>query len=268
MRKRRTQEDPAPSAPFWMTTYGDMVTNLLVFFVLLFSFSSIDANKWKAIVIGFTGRAGVISTGEGVFDDIGSDINPEDISMEPVGEMGEEDDVPVGSNAPLGEIDEFEQLYRRIRSYVDQGDLRGQLDLVKYDSEILIRFRDNVIFDSGKAEIRSDAEVVLGDIADVLAAYREEIDMIRIEGHTDNVPINNAKYPSNWELSTARAVEVLRFFIERGALEPKMLSAVGYSEYHPVRENDTEAGRAVNRRVDIVIVKTLENGQKEGELAS
>jgi chemotaxis protein MotB len=262
MRRRRSQEDSSPSAPFWMTTYGDMVTNLLVFFVLLFSFSSIDANKWKAIVIGFTGRAGVISTGEGVFDNVGSGINPEDISDESEGETAEEDEVPVDG------IDEFEQLYIRIKTYVDQGDLKGQLDLIKYDSEILIRFRDNVIFDSGKAEIRSDAEIVLGDIADVLAAYREEIDMIRIEGHTDNVPIHNARYPSNWELSTARAVEVLRFFIERGALEPRMLSAVGYSEYHPVRENDTEAGRAVNRRVDIVIVKTLDNSQEEVELAT
>jgi chemotaxis protein MotB len=255
MRRRNTQDEPGLSAPFWMSTYGDMVTNLLVFFVLLFSFSTIDANKWKELVISFTGGTGVIGSGEDISrlpEDI-KDLLPEDINLEEAPKQSQQ----IETTGNPEDIDDFDRLYRQIQSYVEESNLDTQLDLTKSDTEILIRFRDNVIFDSGKADIKPESENILGDIVKVLLNYQNDIDMIRIEGHTDNVPIHTGKYPSNWELSTSRAVEVLRYFIEKHSFDPHKLSAVGYGEYHPVSSNDTSTGRAVNRRVDIVIAKAV-----------
>jgi chemotaxis protein MotB len=257
MRKKNSQNDSGPSAPLWMLTYGDMVTNLLVFFVLLFSFSTVDVNKWKALVISFTGGPGVIGAGQNMsqLPEDAADLRPEDINLN---QMPEQNDQMEKSGQPE-EIDDFERLYRQINDYVVESNLDGQLDIKKSDMQILIRFRDNVIFDSGKADIRPDAVKILGHIAQVLLNYQNEINMVRIEGHTDNVPIHTGKYPSNWELSTSRAVEVLRYFIENHNFDPFKLSAVGYGEYHPVGENNTEAGRAVNRRVDVVIARAVDS---------
>lgn len=257
MRERKSSDDEhKASAPLWIASYGDMVTNLLVFFVLLFSFSTIDANKWKALVISFTGgNTGAIGSGE-LFDDVANG-DSDTVPMET--EPGYAEDYKTGQE----EMDDFERLYHQLKTYVDESGLNGQLDLIKSDSEVLIRFRDNVIFDSGKADIKPGAENILGHIAEALVLYHNDIDMIRIEGHTDDVPIHNGKYASNWELSTARAVQVLRYFIEKNGLDPMKLSAVGYSEYHPIADNSTEAGRSLNRRVDIVIAKSAEPVQEE-----
>jgi len=248
MRRKKAEENKKPSAPFWMTTYGDMMSLLLVFFVLLFSFSTIDANKWKSIVLSFNGGLDSVE----VVDDL-----PEDIPV--ITPIPDEPKNPAQSD----EIDDFEQLYKQISEYVKEGKLSGQLDIKKSDTEILIRFRDNVIFDSGKADIRREAQKILGDIAGMLNKYKNQIDMVRIEGHTDNVPMSSPKYPSNWELSTARSVEVLRFFIEKYDFDPLKLSAVGYGEYHPVADNSTAKGRALNRRVDVVIAKAIDSIKEE-----
>ena len=257
MRSKGSTEDSKPSAPPWIATYGDMVTLLLVFFVLLFSLSTIDATKWKELVVSLSDSPEGIGTGstmDSLSDDL-KDVQPDDMNLPP---SQDEENAGNEENETLPEeVDDFGQLYMRIKAYVDESDLKGQLELLKSDSEILIRFRDNVIFDSGKADIRPDAEIILGDIATVLMSYKEDINMIRIEGHTDKIPIHTVKYPSNWELSTARAVQVLRFFIERDGLDPRKLSAVGYGEYHPISENGKASDQFLNRRVDIVIAKVI-----------
>jgi chemotaxis protein MotB len=115
-----------------------------------------------------------------------------------------------------------------------------------------------VLFDSGKANLKDEAVEILSKITVAIRTYEQSIQMIRIEGHTDNVPINTAEFPSNWELSTARAVTVLKFLIQNQNLSPEMLSAVGYGEYHNIAGNDTAEGRAKNRRVDFVIARSAD----------
>ena len=151
------------------------------------------------------------------------------------------------------ELEEFHALYENISDYLHENGLEAQIIISKTDSEIQIRFADNVLFDSGKANIKTEALEILEKITFALSSYKETIRMVRIEGHTDNVVINTQQFPSNWELSTARAVEVLRFLVERRQFDPKTVSAVGYGEYHPIAENTTDTGRASNRRVDFVI---------------
>ncbi|HOV69888.1 MAG TPA: flagellar motor protein MotB, partial [Clostridia bacterium] len=236
----------------WMFTYGDMVTLLLVFFIMLFSFSTIDAQKWQSLVKALSGNIGIL--------DGGKEIKVTEII--PTGQVTPKSTASLSPGpTPTKGSDYFFDLYIQIKGYVDKNGLNSKLDLINMDHEILIRFRDNAIFDSGKADIKPEMIVTLKDIAGILREYQDKVEGVRIEGHTDNVPIQSSRYPSNWELSTARAVQVLRFFIEQQHMKPAKLSAVGYGEYHPVANNDTEQNRALNRRVDILIVKSVEAGE-------
>ena len=257
MRKRRGGQDSnSPSSPAWMATYGDMVTLLLVFFVLLFSFSTIDGQKWRSLVIALSGNIGVLEQGSSLDDQMSV---PSNLDLE-----GEDDPIPAPETDPSLEDDPFEALYQRIKTFVKENRLEGQLALLKGEYEIVIRFRDHALFDSGQADIREDALEVLIGIAQILVAHDQDIAAVRVEGHTDNVPINTPQFPSNWELSTGRAVGVLRLFAEEKGFEPRKLSAVGYGEYHPIAENDTPENRSRNRRVDILIVRPPQFLEQEG----
>lgn len=233
--KLKNQEPEKKSAPAWMTTYGDMVTLLLTFFVMLYSFSSIDSEKWQRLVESLSG-------GSSVLENVVTTTTLE------------------GNQSLESRIQQFEELYLRLRQYIEENQLTNRVNLTRSDSEIQIRFVDNVLFDSGKADLKPEALEILSKITVALDTYKNSIQMVRVEGHTDNVAINTSLFPSNWELSTARAVEVLRFIVETQNFDPVKASAVGYGEYHPVADNDTDLGRAKNRRVDIVIARTALNG--------
>jgi len=219
-----------------MTTYSDLVTLLLCFFVLLFSFSVIDAKKFEAIIRSFQGSLGILDSGKTIDED-------QYISQ------------ALQSNRLLREQQEAESmewLYRQLDEYIQQNNLEGTVVLGVEERGLLIRFKDQVLFDSGKAIIRKDGEPIVQSIGEIL---KQNDRAIRVEGHTDNVPMHSLLYPSNWELSTARAVNVVKFFIEKVGIAPTRLSAAGYSEYHPIADNDTAENRQKNRRVDVVILR-------------
>jgi chemotaxis protein MotB len=219
-----------------MTTYSDLVTLLLCFFVLLFSFSVIDAKKFEAIIRSFQGSLGILDSGKTIDED-------QYISQ------------ALQSNRLLREQQEAESmewLYRQLDEYIQQNNLEGTVVLGVEERGLLIRFKDQVLFDSGKAIIRKDGEPIVQSIGEIL---KQNDRAIRVEGHTDNVPMHSLLYPSNWELSTARAVNVVKFFIEKVGIDPTRLSAAGYSEYHPIADNDTAENRQKNRRVDVVILR-------------
>lgn len=223
-RSRRRGQEIDTSA--WMNTYSDMVTLLLTFFVFLYSFSTIDSGKWEMLVEALTGNP----------------ISAEETEL---------------IDASVVRIQNFQKLYEQLEEYVEQNGLSSKIDMQKSDIEIQIRFVDNVLFDSGQARIKPEAIDILSKITLALNTYRDSIEMIRIEGHTDNVAIHTPEFPSNWELSTARAVEVLRFLVEREGFDANRISAVGYGEYHPIADNSTAEGRSKNRRVDFVISRVV-----------
>ena len=190
MSRQRNNESPKHAgAPAWMNTYGDMVTLLLTFFVLLFSFSTINAEKWQALVVSLTGNPSIMEGGEEFPLDSSSFLEEQLNSIE--------------------ETDDFERLYRSLKEYIEENELDAYLDISKSETEILIRFLDNVLFELGKADIKEEGLGILEEVTKALYKYQEVINMIRIEGHTDNLPISTFLYPSNWELSGARAVNVL-----------------------------------------------------------
>ncbi len=218
-----------------MATYGDLITQILIFFVLLFSFSNVDRDKFTAAMLSLQGSLGII--------DGGMTLQEGDLMEQ--GEIGE-------IMISVQEQREFELLHERVEEIISEDDLNGiQVNLD--ERGLVIRFVEGVLFDSGKADIKNEARAILDKIAPLLIDTHRHI---RIEGHTDNLPINTREFPSNWELSTARAVNVVKYFIEKHNFSPYILSAAGYGEYRPIAPNDSDKNRALNRRVDIIILKS------------
>ena len=230
-----------------MDTYGDMVTLLLTFFVLLFSFSTINEQKWRALVRAFSGSGGQI----GIIDE-GNGPGETNNIIVPTPPPTESPD-PSGTS----HIVDISPLYEDIYEYIKESGLSAKVQVSKTDLEIIIRFNDSVMFDSGKADLKPEALNILDDMSKVFNKYVNEIEMLRIEGHTDNVPIRTSKFRSNWDLSMARAGEVLRHLIDEKDFDQKKISAVGYGEYHPIATNETEEGRSKNRRVEFVITRVV-----------
>ena len=243
--RKRLEPPQEEGSPAWMNTYGDMVTLLLTFFVLLFSFSTIDAKKWKAVVQAFTGRTDY----DGPTATLDPDFDPADIVF-PVA-TPEPSATPEADGANMEK--RFNELYQKVRNHIMLNGLDFALNVTKDDDLIIIRITDTALFDSGQENIRPEALNLLDSIVSLFDEYDEAIQGIQIEGHTDNVPIRSARFKSNWELSTSRAVSVVQYCIENSSLSPMKYAASGYGEYHPIADNDTEEGKAKNRRVDFVI---------------
>ena len=217
------------------------MTLLLCFFVLLFSFSSIDAKKFEAIIQSFSGALGVLDGGTTV----------QDAPMLDSGLMDE------NTSSEVLEMQNFQKLEETIQEYLNENQLSESVTVLEEEAGLLLRFQDNILFDSGSADLKPESLEIMSYIAQLLNAEDFEDKFISIEGHTDNVPMNSTRYPSNWELSVGRSSNVVRFLVENNNMDPKRISASGYSEYHPVAPNDNAENRAKNRRVDILILKTI-----------
>lgn len=146
----------------------------------------------------------------------------------------------------------FRELVAKLRGMIDAG----QLKVVIRDGRMLIALPNDVLFDSGKTQIKPEGQVALGRVAQVLASINDR--RFQVVGHTDNVPIKTARFRSNWELSTARAVEVATFMVENG-MKPQALTAAGASEYDPVAPNDTPEQRGQNRRIEIILLPNIQD---------
>ncbi len=263
MRRNKPEAPQEEGSPAWMNTYGDMVTLLLTFFVLLFSFSTIDAKKWEEIVNSFTGitileipaldpNAPGETEGRQKGKFVITSAQP---SATP--EPAQETSAPVSlKNDHI--IVSFNEMYARIKNHIEQNELE-QIMTVQYVDEytVLLRMSDSAFFDSGSDKIKEDVKVVLQDVCAIIKEYEDLIRTIRVEGHTDNVPMKNANFVDNWDLSTGRAEKVVRYTIKVTKLNPALFSATGYGEYRPIADNKTAAGKAKNRRVDFIIENIL-----------
>jgi chemotaxis protein MotB len=252
MARGRKTPDEEGSSYSWMDTYGDLVTLLLCFFVLLYAFSSIDAEKWQELVGAFTGR-NAVSVEQ--LDMQTARENPIVIEGAEKTEEEEPAETEQITNVDDDYAAEFDALYAAIQYYISTNGLEKKISVTKDNNVIVVRFTEVILFNSGEADILDEGKAILSHIISIIKENVEAIQMLRIEGHTDNVPIGMAHYESNWELSMARANAALKVFIESGVIDFDKLSAAAYGEYQPVASNDTPEGRAANRRVDFVIEK-------------
>ncbi len=261
--KRKDEPEDEGSGYNWMDTYGDLVTLLLCFFVLLYSFSSLNQEKWEELVGAFTGSYGASAIQ--AFDitsvreepiKIDSMINFESRGTETLdGEGTSTDDLQALQELQEQVNETFDTLYQKIVIYIDTNDLSGQMSVSRSENFIILRFNEIALFDSGSAAIRQESKESLGHFVQIIADNIDAISIVNIEGHTDNVPISTSEFKDNWDLSVKRATNTLRILLATGLIEEARLSAVGYGEFHPIAPNDTDNGRGQNRRVDFVLNK-------------
>ena len=161
---------------------------------------------------------------------------------------------------PLARSDEFAQkpldfLRQELDEIVEYNELNNSVSIENNQRGVVIRILDDVLFSSGNAELKVKAQEVLKLIAEIIIKLPNDI---RVEGHTDNIAINSVQYPSNWHLSIARALNTAYYLIQAEDIDPDKVSVVGYAEYNPIADNSTIEGRAKNRRVDIIVIKSVE----------
>lgn len=240
MSRRKKSSGSGLSGNEWLQTYSDTITLLLTFFILLYSFSSVNATKLKQIAVAMQSVLQGTS-GDSIFDN----------------SMGNGNVPLVGEN----EGTEVQQdLYDQVKKIITKNKLESKVEIKKDPKGVNIELRDNVLFESGHADIKESSKWILDKLAGIISGVPYNI---TVEGHTDNVPINNYRYQSNWELSTDRAVNVVKYFIEEKKLAPARFTAAGYGEYKPLVPNNSDKNRAHNRRVNILIVANeKETGNK------
>lgn len=231
MSRRKRRSGPlAPDSGSWLTTYSDLVTLLMCFFVLLFAFSTVDASKFRQVAVSLqTALRGVLDGG---------------VSLGPVDVLDEY------------ELEEhlMEEAFLEVDAYIEEAGLKGAVVAIYEERGLVVRFLDTVLFARAKADLRTDASDILDKVAQVLEKVPNQV---AVEGHTDSLPIQTWEFPSNWWLATARANRVVEYFITKHNIIPGRLSAVGYGEYRPLVPNDSETNRAQNRRVEILIKKSI-----------
>ncbi len=237
----------------WLITYADLITLLLVFFVIMYSLSQVDKAKYEELRKSLqTSIRYVPIEGAGKTTHV-------------IGDGGENDTVvPMPFMRP--DHLALERLEKAVASLAREEGLDQEITTRMEQRGLVVSISNTAFFAEGQAELRLQIIPVMDRVAGVLKA---DPHYVRIEGHTDNMPIRTPRYPSNWELSAVRATTLVRFLVERHSFPPSRLSAAGYGEYYPRVRNTTEANRALNRRVDIVVLRSaLTEQEPKGAPAS
>ena len=207
----------------YLITYADLITLLLGLFILLYTASNLDAQKYENMVNAM----------DNVFG-------------------GDRQTIKVFSGTKSSGASAFGDLKTDINDLIEKHNYSSSIKLEENTRGVTIHILEDIVFPSGSAELKKSSKIVLQQLASILRKLPNDI---RIEGHTDNIPINTAQFPSNWHLSVARALSTAYFLMTEEGLDPEKLSIVGYAEYKPMDSNQSIIGRASNRRVDIIIIK-------------
>jgi len=230
MIRHEEDEGKKENSERWLLTYSDMITLLMIFFIVLYTMSSVNSQKFQQIAASlgktFDGTNYVIGqqSGNSILD-----------SIKTTGTNGTND------NSIASQLDKLIKQYNLQNMVTYKVDERG----------FVISLNDTLLFDTGSADVKPDQKETLIKIGNILKSMPN---YIRVEGYTDNVPINNNQFHSNWELSVIRATNVVEILVNDVKMDPAKISAVGYGEYRPIVPNDSDKNRQLNRRVDIVIM--------------
>jgi chemotaxis protein MotB len=223
----------------WLVSYADFITLLFAFFVVLYAFAKADQKK----------QADVSNAIDGAFRSLGISSYRQDAKKPPTASL----EVVVGTDiqSPEKVRDDLEHMQRELEQRLASQVAHHTVSIAMGRDGLVISLREAGFFDSGSAVPKPETMQTLRTIANRLSATPYDL---RVEGHTDNVPIHTAQFDSNWELSAARATRIARLFLGMNAIPPERISAAGYAEFHPVASNSTAQGRAENRRVDLVVL--------------
>lgn len=272
-RRRGRRAERNDTKDRWMITYADLITLLLIFFVMMYAMSRLDVEKYEVVTASlqhtFKGGDSILDLGSGITgtEDRYSHRNPP-ASADSGSKQGEgQGTARQADSTDQGPLTERELAFRKqeeelanlmqvIESYIKDNSLEGQIRVADLPKGISITLSDRFLFDTGKAELKSGSAKTLTQLASL---FRQLDTVISIEGHTDSLPIVYAsEFKDNWELSGARALSVLRFFIDKENLDPLHFQYAGYADTRPAADNDTSEGRQKNRRVEITVLRQLQ----------
>lgn len=246
MAKRNQEPEHAGNHERWLLTYADLITLLMIFFIVMYTISNVNSKKFaqlsNSMSEAFLGQA----------------------SGKLIGEAGPAIISGSGATGSQAELDKMKKAKEQIDKYIEQQGLKGKVTVDQEERGLVISLKESLLFPLGSASLTPPAQQVIQIVGKILSSMPNQL---RIEGHTDNLPIHTAQFPSNWELSTARATNVVNFLTTRVGITPAKLSATGYGEFRPIVANTSEQERAQNRRVDIVVLKSILDVSEPGQAA-
>lgn len=247
-KKKNTHIDES-----WLLPYSDLLTLLVALFIVLFAMSDINVQKYEQLAGVFRDQ---FSGGAGFMEQPIAPVEPPDQSEEQTEEENEEEKQEEKVSEAEGEILRLQELNAAIQNYITENNLQEQFGAELTNEGLLISIVNDVFFDSGSAEVKTEGQEVARDVSNLL--YTEPPHQIVISGHADDVPISNSEYSSNWELSVTRALNFMSLILENDKLDPTLFSAKGYGEFKPIAPNDSDENRSKNRRVEVLILPNYE----------
>lgn len=242
LKNKKHKEEEEHIGESWLLPYSDLMTLLLALFIVLFSMSNIDAEKYKQMADTFNSEFG---GGTGIME------YPSPLPQEQQQSLNQEDWANRRNTDPSFEKEELKELQVKMDNYIDSKDLNSVLKTTLTDEGLMLTILDDILFDSGSAEVQKEDYQLTEEISELLVM--ESPREVVVSGHTDNVPIHNSEFASNWELSVMRSVNFMKILLENEKLDPIRFSAKGYGEFKPIASNETSEGRKLNRRVEILI---------------
>lgn len=242
-RKKYEEEEEHENHERWLLSYADFITLLMIFFIIMYAMSNLDKGKYEKLTTALNQAMGDGSS----IADTGSKMG---------GEIGN----------GLSEDEKLKKVKENLDKYLKDNNLSGGVSTTIEKRGLVVSFKDSLFFDSGKAEVRPEQVDKFIKICEIINKSIASDSYIRVEGHTDSVPMHNEIYKSNWDLSVMRASNVLQILINKAGIKPERVSATGYGEYRPKVDNSTAEGKSTNRRVDILIMNSqfneVENNKK------
>ncbi len=236
MRRRRRTDSDGENTDRWLLTYADMITLLLAFFIVMYSMSQLDAKRFGKMAVALNG---ILRGGNSVVAEYGQDTP--------------------GMGHGIMKLGDLKTIQSTIEKRTERLGREGDLETELTERGLVVHIVESALFTQGSSDLKPKAQELLDLMAERVVNIPNHV---RVEGHTDDRPIQTLRFPTNWELSAARATEVVRYFIESHEVTSARLSALGYGEYRPIRPNSSIENRAKNRRVDVVIL-TMELSLKE-----
>ena len=250
-KKKRGKKHEEEASEAWLLPYSDLMTLLLALFIALFAISQTDQTKLQALAQAFTAAFNI--GGPSFFEGAGPKMSMQREIM------SSED---AGNDDYIKENQNLENLKEQLDNYIEQNQLQEELSTQMEEEGLMIRIKEKALFPSGSADLVEESQRIGPIVAGLLAAVPERV---LISGHTDTDPINTAQFPSNWELSSVRAMTFMKYLLSINAnLNPARFSAIGYGEYRPIAPNDTPENKQRNRRVEILIARSLSFNPNEG----
>ncbi|MBI5557110.1 MAG: OmpA family protein [Deltaproteobacteria bacterium] len=248
---KKAKHEKEPNLERWLVSYADFITLLFAVFVMLYAMSRADQQKIEQVSLAIREAFGVAQTTSAPSMNVIESLDFPRIPAEDAQPPQPDTEIEEDASHPYAEEKEFSDIKQEISDMLAAKGAQDKINLNVNKRGLVISLKEAGFFDSGRAEIRPASIVLLQEIGNSIMGFANDV---RIEGHTDNVPIKGGAFLSNWELSSTRSTTIVHYFIDTLHFPPGRLSVVGYGEYRPVADNKEESGRAKNRRVDIVLL--------------